>query len=465
MWAGSSHSSRSTGCGSFAEPAVELEAGGVEPVGGVGGAADLEPRPVAPAVGVADLDAHRVELGLRARTRLLAHPRARPDRGAHLLDDRLDHARRPFLGLRREGAGDVALGERLAEVGADRVDDALDAFVLLLLAADPPAVEREVLGVDVRGQRVGDGAHDRERQVRAQGGRLGVRDDLVQARQQGGVLDVDALGRAGAERVQVARQVERRRERRELGAVVAIVRPVRVAPLLRAQVQRREARLERQHRGGQARCVGRGRPDVPELRRDVLDVGGAQVGGGRPLVEVGLAIGQPERRLGEPEQVAARVVVIDGHVPAEQREEPAAMQHRQQREHLVVPGRARDRAQQRRDRLDPAGLDRLQVEPGGERVAQQPVELVLRLGRRALQQLAQHDLVAPAHLLEGAPGAVPGRDRVRVDPAAVGEAVEVDAGIGGRIAVGGVQRHRGRSMSARTARDGPVPVRRRRRRP
>ena len=52
--------------------------------------------------------------------------------------------------------GDVALGERLAEVGADRVDHALDALVLLLLAADPPAVEREVLVVDVRGQRVGD---------------------------------------------------------------------------------------------------------------------------------------------------------------------------------------------------------------------------------------------------------------------------------------------------------------------
>ena len=195
---------------------------------------------------------------------------------------------------------------------------------------------------------------------------------------------------------------------------------------------------------------------MPELRRDVLDVGRAQLGGGRLVVEVGLAIGQPERRLGEPEQVAARVVVVDRDVPAEQREQPAAMQHRQQREQLVVRRRARDRTQQRRDRLGPSGLDRLQVEPGGERVAQQPIELVLGLGLGALEQLAQHDLVAPAHLLEGAPGAVPGRDRVRVDPAAVGEAVEVDAGIGARITVGGVQRHRDEACQAGRVVRGPA---------
>ena len=43
--------------------------------------------------------------------------------------------------------------------------------------------------------------------------------------------------------------------------------------------------------------------------------------------------------------------------------------------------RALDRPQQRRDRLQPGGLDRVEVEPGGERVAEQPVELVGRLGR------------------------------------------------------------------------------------
>jgi hypothetical protein len=108
----------------------------------------------------------------------------------------------------------------------------------------------------------------------------------------------------------------------------------------------------------------------------------------------------------------------------------------QRREVLALGG-----LQQRDDRLDPGGLDRLEIEARGERVAEQPVEVVGGRVLGSLEQLAQHDLVAAAHLLERAPGPVAGGNRVGVEPAAVGEAVEVDPGIRGRVPIRRAQSH------------------------
>jgi hypothetical protein len=307
-------------------------------------------------------------------------------------------------------------------------------LVRLALAADAAPVEREVLAVDPGGQRVRGPAHEREREVGAQDLRRGGADDLVQPGQQRGVLDVDGLRRRRPERVEIAGEVELRRQRRELCPVVAIVGLVGVAPLLGLQVQRREARLELEHGRGRIRR----QPGVLELRADVLDVRRPQLGRCRALVEVRLAIGQPEPGLLEPQQVAIGVVVIHGHVPAEEREDPGTVQHREQREHV---GRLGDASQQRRDRLGARRLDRLQVQPRGERVAEHPVELVVRRGGRGLEQLAQHDLVAPADLLEGAPRAVPGRDGIGIEPAPIREPIEVDAGICRRVPVPRAKAH------------------------
>ena len=284
------------------------------------------------------------------------------------------------------------------------------------------------------GQRVGDRVHDRELQVRAQGGGRGLREHVGQAFEQARVLDVDGVGGAGAERVEVARQVDPRCERGERRTVEAVVHPVRVPALLGAQMQRRETRLELEHR----RSLRGVAANVGELRGDVLDVRRAQGHGRGAVVEVGLAVRQAEPGLGEPQQVLARVVVIGGHAPAQQREDPRAVQRRQQRRHVV--GGA-DRAQQRLDRLDAGRLDRGQVQAGGEMVAEQPVDGVDRLGRGALEQLAEDDLVAPADLLERAPGPVAGGDRVGVEPTPIGEAVEVDAGVGGRVTIRGGKAH------------------------
>ena len=166
--------------------------------------------------------------------------------------------------------------------------------------------------------------------------------------------------------LQMARQRELRGEHGQLAARVAVVRALDVAPLLALQVQAGELRLELEHR---SRALG-SEPDVGELRADMLDVRRPQLHGGVARVEVPLAVGQPEPGLDQPQQVAVGVVVIDGHAPAEQREDPRAMQRRQQRQHRPLVLRALDLPQQRRDRLQPGRFDRVEIQPGGERVAE-----------------------------------------------------------------------------------------------
>ncbi len=84
--------------------------------------------------------------------------------------------------------------------------------------------------------------------------------------------------------------------------------------------------------------------------------------------------------------------MIGGDVDAEEREDPRAVQRRQDRQQRRVILGGRDLAQQRRDRLQPRRLDRVRVHARREVVAEQAVG--------GLQQLAQDDLVAPADLLE-----------------------------------------------------------------
>ena len=218
---------------------------------------------------------------------------------------------------------------------------------------DPPAVEREVLVVDVRGQRVGERPHDGERQVRAQAwrARSSATTSCSPASRRGfSTLTLSAAPAPSAS--QIARQVELRREHAASSArVVAVVRPVRVAPLLRPAGAAPRAASRTRAPSGQRRHSAADVPTWPSCARDVLDVRRPHVDGGRPLVEVRLAVGSPSAGLESHSRLRLGVVVIDGHAPAEQREDARAMQHRQQREHLLMAPRALDRAQQRRDRL------------------------------------------------------------------------------------------------------------------
>ena len=84
----------------------------------------------------------------------------------------------------------------------------------LRLALDALPVEPEVLVVDPRGQRVGERAHDGEREVGAQRLDGRRRDELVQRLRAARVLHVDALGRAGPEGVEVVQRTRAPRARR-----------------------------------------------------------------------------------------------------------------------------------------------------------------------------------------------------------------------------------------------------------
>src|SRR5439155_13813227 len=126
----------------------ELEALRRADVAEIGGAPDAQAGAVVPAVGVADLHRERRELLqsrlLRRRTQPVELADAVGERGAQVLD----HLAQPRLRLGREDALDVQPPERLADRTAavvDDLDDALPAWLFLLLSEEAPAKEVEVL--------------------------------------------------------------------------------------------------------------------------------------------------------------------------------------------------------------------------------------------------------------------------------------------------------------------------------
>ena len=422
---------------------------------GVRRAVDVQTRPVAPHVGVADLHRERLELLEALRPGRVGHPGARLERAPHLDEDLVDHLLRALLRARRELLRDVALPERLADVAADRGEHALVALLLLLLALDPLAVERERLVVDHRGEGARCRAHDVEREVGAQRRQVGRGDDLGDRGEVVGRLHVDRLDAVRPHRREVRRQ---RRARARARTATSRVKRFRVRPGSRRSSARSWCAARRVSRsstpGGELeRLLGLG-ADVDQLGGDVVDVGGAQLDGRVARAVVGVAVGQAEPGLREPEQVAGRVVVVDGHAPREERRDPAVVQRRQQREDVGVRGRARDGVEERLDRGEPGGLDGLGVHAGGEVVAEHPVEVVRGALGGTHQEVVQHRLVAGVDLLDRPPRAVAGGDDGDVEPPAVGEAVEVDARVDGRVAVGGVQAHA--VLLSRTLRE-PIP--------
>ena len=416
-------------------------------VGGVGVPADLERRPVAPHVGVADLHPDGGQLGQALLAGGLAHPGAGLERRAHLGEDGLDHGHGPLLGGRGEGLGDVDLPEGLAHVGAEGGQHPLVALLLLLLALDQAAVEGEVLVVEGGGQRLGRRVEDVEAGVRAQHRGVGVGQDAGQRGHVPRLLDVERGDVAEPERHQVGPDREARGEGVELVEGVAVEGVARVAALLALELLLGEAGLELEDRGGLGRRDLGVVAHVHQLGGHVGDVGLAQGDGGLAVVGVGVAVGQAEPGGHEPQEVGRGVVVVDGDGLAEQQQEAVAVQLGQRGEQVGRAGDGLDQVELAADRVEAGGLDGGGVHGGGEVVAQLAVDVVDRGLGRLLDDPVEDRLVADADLLERAPRAVARRDRVGVDPAAVGEAVEVVAGVDRGVAIGSVEGHAGAPVS------------------
>ena len=77
-----------------------------------------------------------------------------------------------------------------------------------------------------------------------------------------------------------------------------------------------------------------------------------------------------------------------------------------------------------------------------------------------LQDPLQDGAVPVGQLVEGALAALVGRDRVGLQPAAVGELVEVIAGLHGRVERGRVDRLQGRGVTEQSGPTVPPPRRR-----
>ena len=305
-----------------------------------------------------------------------------------------------------------------------------------------------MLVVEGGGQRLGGRVEDVEAGVRAQHRGIGVGQDGGQRGHVPRLLDVERGDVAQPERLEVGADREARGEGVELVEGVAVEGVARVAALLALELLLGEAGLELEDRGGLGHRHLGVVAHVHQLGRHVGDVRLTQGDRGLAVVGVGVAVGQAEPGGHEPQEVGRGVVVVDGDGLAEQQQEAVAVQLGEGGEQVGGAGDALHQVELAADGVEPGGLDGGGVHGRGEVVAQLAVDIVDRGLGRLLDDPVEDRLVADADLLERAPGPVARRDRVGVDPAAVGEAVEVVAGVDRGVAIGSVEGHAGAPVSS-----------------
>ncbi len=437
---------------------LEAPARGGHHVGGVGLAADLQRGVVLPLVGITDLGRDRGELGERLLLGAGAHPVEALDAVAQRAPDRLHH--RGVALLRR--FGEILLHEDAAEHHAHRVaffvERALPALALLLLARHRLAVEAEVLLVERRRQVRCVVVHQVVAQVVLQHRHRRRGDELVHRGQEFRLAD-DDVPRMDAPGAEARRPVDRGRVlRRELGrrhAVVVLLRIAQVGQLARSGGERR---LELHHlRGGglRARLVA---AEQLQAARDVVDVLGADLGDALLGVEVEVALGQAQAALADVHRhrVAGLVVLADADA------EQAAHADRLEIEDRV------DRVGRRGDGVDARELpaQRRRAEALGQRGVHrrrpEVADLLLVAARRGLRlrrvlvDRAQARVELLVHRVADAPGRFRRRDRVRLQPAAIGVLEEVHARVHRPVHVRGqeigLRRRGGRRAAVRRQR-------------
>ena len=467
----------STGCASSASADGVVEE--LRPRGVAEGvvARHDEAAVVAPAVGVADADVERVELGLRLGARRRRHPVQVVHPLAERDDDVLHHLLRLGLGLRREVLRGVELADRLAERPVGRVDGALPAVAQLGGAGERGAVEGELL-VDerLREQRRGavDGAEGevvlpgRERLRGGQGGDAGDRARVPDHQRA-------HLRAPGAETggVEEGRPVQAGRPGGELGERPAIVGALHLHRLGARRMGGRDLRFEGVDPVGATGALP-GLAESGELEQagDVGAVLGLQSGARRVGGGVVVAVGHAEAALQQIGGVLRRIVEVRRDPEPEQAvgvevrhveriDIGAQLGAEEAREGRLV-GERGDGGELGLDRLLALRLD------GGFVHERQVVVAHLAgvgvggtgaAGGCLLDQLLGAAVGLLGEDRERAPGGAVGRDLGRLEPGAVGvgeevvsrgdaavDAGEVDAGFGLRC-VSGPKAGRGQEES------------------
>ena len=383
---------------------------------------------IAPLVGVADLRRERGELLHRLLLRLVAHPLELLEPGLQRLLQVLHEREALRLRFRRERARDVQLAERLAEVVARHVHHPLPAWTQLLRTRQCPAIELEVL------------VHERARQVRrgerhevpAQVGLplldRDVGDHLVRF-----VEEARLRQRERVECQAVRREVLRPRQvRRLLVGVRDRDDVVVVARVAQRDLVHRRLREARFHREDPLRLLLRGGGFLAGEREQLLDVRDVLVAQRLVLgarLQVVLAFRQAEAALHGVRDVHRGILEVAERAEAEQRLDALRVPRVDERDDVFLRLQRVDLREVGLDRVVTGLLDARLIHRRGVEVADL-LRVGARLGgflRALLEDLLEEVQVALAHLVADAPGRVLGRDRVGVEPAAVGVAVEVRA--------------------------------------
>jgi hypothetical protein len=222
-----------------------------------------------------------------------------------------------------------------AAVGGVRA--ALPARLQAVSAVERLAVEGEVLvdeGV-VEGRR--QGVHEVPAQVHLPVGERGLLEELVEGGEEIRRGDVDLLDVGVAELAQVARPLEARRLLLDAGQLEPVIHLVGIAPVHPRHRRLGQRLLDLQHRLRLRGRLGGRRPGERQHLGDVRLVGLAQVGELSVLLQVVVAIGQPQPALVEHADHLGGVLEVLLRAEAEERRRAAEVQAR----HPRRPGRRR----------------------------------------------------------------------------------------------------------------------------
>ncbi len=356
--------------------------------------------------------------------------------GAEVADE-LEH---PLLGFRGEGLLHIELAQGLADGAILHGFHALPAGLLLRRAVQHLAVEGEVLLLEGLGQEVGGGAEGMPAQVGAPLGRGGRGGELGEGRGVRGLADVQFfdLRPAGLE---VGRPVEARGLLLQLGQGALVVGLLWVAQFHAGPGRLGHAGLQVQHHAGPDLGQVCGIPGQLEHLRDVGLVLGADVLRAGVVVQVVVAVGQAQAALVQGAHVPGAVLGVLHDEEAEAAGQALAMELRQRHGQLLRVLQAVDGGEDGLQGGRPALLDGLLVHARGEEVTHLLLDAALGpgvLGAGLVKDLFEDLAVVVAHLGEGAVDGLVCGQRMALQPPAVGEVVEVVAGLHRGVEVGGV---------------------------
>ena len=404
----------------LADIIVEFECVGAHRIAEQVVALDLQPRIIAPFVGIADLGREGGQLLVRARLGRVAHPGQRVDTAAHGGEHILDQLVHRRLGFGREIFGDVNLADFLAQRFLEEGDAALPALLAFGRARQGGAVEGEIGVGDRIGQIVGIGVQAGQQQPvlehldrRLANQRRFARDSARLRHQQAGRLQI--VGGIIAGKVETGRRLLQLRQRHLVIGLVGVT-AVDLSPMNLGDL-----RFERHQRGGARLGVAFARQG--EHLFQMSDIGGADRGHLLALVEIIVAIGQAQAALHHREDVGFGVLVVLAHIEAEG---PANAGAGGLGRDLGVAGMVLHRVNlgdPGLDRRHALRFDRRLVHIGGIGVADLAGRIALRGFEDALGPLARQVVQDVERAIVGFVGG----DRRVLRPGAIGIVVEVVA--------------------------------------